>query len=60
MINADVDTISALFDESDVVGSLFARVVGVGKTVGTISAFEIWVSSILSMVEGFINVSGVI
>ena len=41
-------------------GSLFARVVGVGKTVGTISAFEIWGSSILSIVEGFINVSGVI
>ena len=60
MINADVDTISALFDESDVVGSLFARVVGVGKTVGTISAFGIRVSSILTTVEGFINVSGVI
>jgi len=60
VINADVDTISALFDESDVMDSLFARVVGVGKTVGTISAFGIRGSSILSTVEGFINVSGVI
>ena len=60
MINADMVSTAALFDESDVMGSLFARVVGVGKTVGTISAFEIWGSSILSIVEGFINVSGVI